>query len=629
MSLSRTVQRPQSNPLREKMLQAVAYQKAGEHEKAQRIYKSILKKDPKNVNALHLLGVTYRQMGFPKRAIEYIEKAIKLSPKPEASFLANLARAMSDIPDYSLTEILDTTEKALALNPKLLEALNLKGVALARDGREEEAEEQFQRLIVEYPTYVDSYRNYAVMLRDREEHEHALKLLKTAILLDPDNPENYADRARCRLALKEYDQLEIDLSEALERFPGNGDIQHEVARYMFMAGRHYEGLPYAQRAAQDNPNNEHRQVTLGVILHGLGRPHDALEAFGQAKRISGDKPSAADWNISLAFLATGDLEKGWDLHPARFLGKGVPGVIRRQFEQPVWRGEDISDKTILVWTDQGLGDTLMSGLMMPDLIKRAGHVIFEGPTKAIPLFERAFPSVTSRSPLVGEAPDYWPTVSDFDYHICISDLGRFFRRSLQAFDEADQSVYRVNMELARTFHERLGERTKGPIVGVCWRSQNLDISRVRSYLSAPEISPILEFEGVTYINLQYKYVEKEIAFLQNKTKGNFINFEEIDLFNDLDSALALSAICDVAIGPATASAVLPALADVPVLSFGGPPRMPLKDGRYKRYIRKTAHFTLELDQPTKAIVPTVKNELGQYLAGFSPAARLRRLGLQG
>jgi len=627
MSFSNTAARPKMNPTREKLLQGIKHQENREYEKAQRLYKAVLKKEPNNIDALHLYGVTFRQLGFPKRAVEFIQKAIRLSPKPQAPFYTNLARAMSDLPDYGAEDVLETAEKALALNPKIGEALNLKAVSLFQLEREEEAEQIFQQLIVEQPNYADTYRNYGVMLRDKEDFKEALTLFKGALLLDPDNPENYVDRSRCRIGLDDFSTNEIELSESLERFPDHGEVKHEVARHMFATNRVFEGLPYAEAAVKDNPDDPRRQVTLGVMLNALHRPEDALKAFGQGKKLMGNAPSNLDWNISLAFMAAGELAKAWDLHPARFLGKGVPGVIKRNFEQPIWRGEDISDKTLLIWTDQGLGDALISGELLPELIPNVGHIIVECADKLVPVMQRAFPQITVRAPQVGPEPDFWALSSDFDYHFCISDLGRFFRRSLEDYAKPRKPVYTFDREKALRYFERLGDRVKGPIVGVGWRSKNLEVSRTRDYLSVLKFKDVIPFEGVTYLNLQYISTDKERAYLYEQTNGNFISFDDVDLYNDLDSAMALSALCDVMVAANTAACMQASVLGVPVKTFGGAPRMPLLEGKYLPYLPNTHHTYLQPELPTEAIVPVLRDELKNFLDDFSPAPRLQRLGV--
>ena len=129
------------NPLREKLVKGLSYHQSGEIEKAQRCYKLVLKKAPTNPDALNLLGVTYRQLGSPKKAVEYIQKAIAQNPN-QASFYANLARAMMDIGTDS-ESMLAVSEKALSLNPKEREALNIKAIALTGLQQFEEAEAIF------------------------------------------------------------------------------------------------------------------------------------------------------------------------------------------------------------------------------------------------------------------------------------------------------------------------------------------------------------------------------------------------------------------------------------------------------------------------------------------------------
>ena len=168
---------PKPNLLLEKMKKALALQQAGEVEKAQRIYKLVVKKAPNSPDANHLLGVSYRQLGDPKQAFDYIRKAIELAPD-RAPYYANLARTMSDLAGTEPESILAVTEKALSLDPNLVEALNLKAISLSRLDRKPEAEEIFQFLIVKCPDFPDPYRNYGILLRDNKVYDKGHRLLQ-------------------------------------------------------------------------------------------------------------------------------------------------------------------------------------------------------------------------------------------------------------------------------------------------------------------------------------------------------------------------------------------------------------------------------------------------------------------
>ena len=628
MAKQQVLRRTHTNPVVESLQKALALQSSGKLEKALRIYKSVLKKHPRNADATHLLGVTYRQLGYPERAVEYIEKAIQFSPD-KAPFYANLARAQADLPEISPEDVLRTAEKAIRLDPGQVEAINLKAISLMKLGRQDEAERIFRKLLADYPGYREGHCNYGNLLQEKGRHDKALSIFEKLVQLEPDNVKYRAGQLSCRLELEDVDDVESELADALKRFPDNGLIKYYAAKSLYKVRRPYDALPYAQDAVRDNPENGHRHVILGLCHLALGHPEDALQSLTLAKSLLNEESPEVDWNLSLTYMALGDFEKGWDLHPARLARRGIGGVMSRQFDVPLWDGGDISDKTILVWQDQGVGDTIASGIMLHDLLEHAGGIIYEGPPKTVNVFQRAFPDIKCRATMILDDSEGSLISPDYDCHIPISDLGGHFRRSIDAFATAKRPAFKFDRDQALGFLERLKDRAVGPIVGVSWRSQNLATHRMKSYLSAPDFCPVMAFDGVTYVNLQYVSVEKELRYLEEHTNGNFITFADVDLFDDLDSAMSLSAICDFVVAANTAAAVLPAVLDIPVLSWGAPYLMPLLEGKYIPTLPSTHYCGIDERFPTKEIVPVLKEELGKFLQDFSPETRNRRLGLNG
>ena len=65
----------------------------------------------------------------------------------------------------------------------------------------------------------------------------------------------------------------------------------------------------------------------------------------------------ARFGLSLALLAQGEYEEGWREYEWR--GKdGAEAANSPQFPQPPWQGQDIVGKTVLIYAEQGFGDTL-------------------------------------------------------------------------------------------------------------------------------------------------------------------------------------------------------------------------------------------------------------------------------
>lgn len=610
------------NPIREKLQKGLAHQQSGEIEKAQRLYKQVLKKVPNNPDALHLLGVTYRQLGFPKRAIEYIQKAIKCNPN-QAPFYANLGRAMMDL-GTDPESLLAVCDKALSLNPREREARNMKGIALTKLKEFAEAEKLFQDLILEYPNFSDAYQNFGTLLMDADKAEHAVNFYTKAIMLDPSNVNNFLQRARCRLKLKQFEPSQLELSEALERFPNNSDVQHEAARLLFSMNESNKGIQYARLAHESDPRNYHKTITLGVSLLMHGDSAEALEKMKLAQKHAPEGNKTMEWNLALAHLANGQLEQGWEFHKARFEDPSAQ-VQHRTFDVPEWRGEDISDKTVVVWADQGLGDALKAGTMLPQLMDRAGKVIVELSAKGAQFFQHSFPDAICRAAQMNV--DLEATASDYDLHTNISDLVEFFRRDIDSFKQAPCPVFTFEKERARDYLARLKGHEDKPVIGFSWRSKNLAVNRARFYLSAPGIAPLLESRDAIFVNLQYSAIPKELDFLQSKFPERFHNFEDVDLFNDLLGAAALTACCDFVVSANTSVADMAGILDIPSIRYGQQEPALLLGQKNPPWYPSMTYMHPFVDRPCADFVPEIIAEMDRQLENWTPDQRNARLGL--
>ncbi|GAB4512396.1 MAG: glycosyltransferase FlmG [Roseibium sp.] len=616
------IQTAQKQIVLEKLLRGVNHQKAGEIEKAQRCYQQVLKKAPNHPDALNLLGVTYRQLGFPKRAIDFIQRAIASNPK-EPSFYSNLARACMDM-GTDADSLLALANKALSLNPKEREARNIKGIALTRKGEYQEAEYLYQGLIVDFPDYVDAYQNFGMLLMEAGQAEHAVNFFTKAVMLDPNNPNNYIQRARARLALKQLEPSQYELTEALERFPGNSDIEHEAARLLFTMNESRKSVEYAEKAFRSDPHNHHKAITLGVSYLMNGQPEKSLETMKLAKKYAPADNKTVEWNLSLAYLANGDLKNGWALHKARFEDKASK-VHNRTFDVPAWAGEDISDKTVLVWTDQGLGDALRAGTMLPELIARAGKVIVELSEKGAKFFQYSFPQTVCRRSRMDK--DLHATMSDYDVHANITDLVDFFRPDLESFKKAPCPVFTFEKDRARGYLQRLKGHEHKPVIGISWRSKNLAANRARYYLSAPGIAPVIASRDAIFVNLQYMAIDKEIAFFKSKFADRFNALEDVDLFEDLLGAAALTACCDFIVSANTSVADMAGLLNIPSIRFGQQEAALNLGQKNPPWYPSMTYMHPYTDQPCAAFVPEIIKEMDRQLENWTPERRNKRLEL--
>ena len=443
-------------------------------------------------------------------------------------------------------------------------------------------------------------------------------------MLEPDNTKNYILRARCRLKLQQYEPSQYELTEALERFPDNADIKHEAARLLFSMNEASMAVDYSKQACELDPYDHHKSVTLGVSLLMNRQSEESLKVLIAARKKAPQHAPTVDWNLSLAYLANGNLKKGWPLHTARF-DDPAGTVMKRKFDVPLWNGEDISDKTIMVWGDQGLGDSLKSGTILPELIKLAGRVILESSEKGAKFLQFSFPEALARPVQMTE--DKEQTAHDYDYHISFADLANYFRPTLQSFKDAKCPAYRFEKERAVSYLKRLESVDQKPVIGFSWRSRNLAANRARFYLSVPEISPVLETRDAIFVNLQYGTVDKEIQYLQKRFPDKFRFFEDVDLFDDLLGAAALTACCDFVVSANTSVADIAGILDVPAIRFGQEEPPLLLGQKNPPWYPSMTYMHPFTDKACADFVPEIIKEMDRQLEDWTPERRNKRLGI--
>ena len=124
------------------------------------------------------------------------------------------------------------------------------------------------------------------------------------------------------------------------------------------------------------------------------------------------------WRITTARharLALGDYEGGWEDYEYRWQWKEFP-TRKPKFEQPEWTGDDLNGRTLLVYNEQGLGDTIQFARFLSLAAGRGGKVLFACPEALRALFE----GLTGVSQFVG--PGERPPA--FDVHAPLMSLPR-------------------------------------------------------------------------------------------------------------------------------------------------------------------------------------------------------------
>jgi tetratricopeptide (TPR) repeat protein len=264
----------------------------------------------------------------------------------------------------------------------------------------------------------------------------------------------------------------------------------------------------------------------------------------------------AEYMLGIACMLLGDLKNAWRCYEARFR---PPQVVRpRPFPQPWWDGGPLRGR-LLVWGEQGLGDHVTFGSMLPDLVDSGFDTVLEVDPRLVPIYARSFPAFE----VVPQAdpPDARLAANDIEAQIAMGSLGAVLRPSAESFQAT--GAYFVADERRRAAACRwLDSLGPAPKVGVAWRSMRRDLLGRRVHTRLDEWTPILTVPGVTFVNLQYDDCAEELRQAAESFGATIHQMPSVDLFRDLEGVLALSVSLDLVIATGTSAYTFAAAAGV-------------------------------------------------------------------
>ncbi|WP_420415636.1 tetratricopeptide repeat protein [Roseibium sp.] len=522
-----------------------------------------------------------------------------------------------------LASVISSADKALQLEPGNPAARSVKSLALIRAGRYSEAEEILVRLVKEVPEEVNFLRNLGAAVFFQRRYPDALQFLEKAVHLDPENLDNAIRYAQCRVLNDETEHAEDFFRPIMQKHPENGDVLHEYARILLHLSRYKDALPYAEVALSDKPSDVTRQLTISSVLLKLGRVTEAHDILVRLDRQCRGQSASVQLNLATAKFALGDLENAWSCYKARFDAEGSL-VERRIYNAPEWDGSAVD--RLLVWADQGLGDILQCAAILPELSDCVGRIILEVEERFVPYFQAALPDIHCR-PYSVKAGDKPKTTSNTDYDCvyCLSDIPGLLRPNIGSFSTERRRVYQIDRELVRSYRSRIPEADRKSVVGLSWRSRLLGARRARFYLTAEQVLPVLETKEVVFVNLQYGATQSELDLLGEAAPNRFHFLKDLDLFNDISGAAALTAACDIVVSPNSSVADMAGVLGVPTLRFGGPtPKLQLGQKR-PPWFPHVNFLQMDAANPAADIVPRIKTALEEELKHTSADRYLERL----
>ncbi len=513
----------------------LAAHQQGHLDEAVRYYADVLQHSPEQPDALHLTGLVAFQHGELERAQNLIEKAITHNAH-DARYRANLGRVRMAMGDYAAAA--EVWQAGLTLDPESIDMHSDLAGALCQLDDLERALHHAETAIRLNGVLPQAHMNLGLIFTKQGREEEAIDAFKTAVTLLPSDPEAWFQLGRLYQQQGDAKDAEEAYEKALDLAPDLIEALNNLANLLRDQMRFEESIKRYGEALQAAPQRSDIHSNLGVALQEAGETERAIACYRKAIDLDAEN-AEAHRNLGMALLQSEAFEEGWKEYEWRWK-TGHFRPLLRNWQQPKWQGEDISEQTLLVHCEQGFGDCLQFARYLPMAAARAKTLIVEAPRELAMLFER-MAGVTKVIEAGAPLPAY-------DRHIPLMSLPFLFQTTVD--DIPDEVPYlKACEEKKAVWRARLDNQPSGLRVGLVWQGSG---AHQRNRLRSPGLDALrslLETESdVQFVSLQKEQGAADILTAQLQDR---IEDYTHDLLSFDDTAALISCL-DVVIAPDTA-----------------------------------------------------------------------------
>lgn len=486
---------------------------------------------------LHRAAERYMQSGHPAAAEDCCRQALALDAGHADSlhFIGTIALAAQQN-----DAAIDWFARAIRQVPQARYLVDL-GMALRRLGRLEEALKAYDKALLFAPEDAAIWTDMGHVLTEAERYEESALSFEHALKLDSRLPEAAGGRGRALFHLGRYDEALTCFDLANELRANDPEFVHGRAYCLLHLNRLDEGFVETNRALVLNPGNIEAHNNLAVILQSRGRYAEAIVHFRAALALRPDH-AMTRWNLALLHLLLGDFEAGWAGREWRWKVPSL-GLKEQRFWQPKWLGDaPLGGKTVLLHSDEGLGDALQFARYATMVAARGARVILQ-------VQDSICPVLRGMSGVAECLPRSSALVPEFDLHCPLSSLPLAFGTRLETIPSAVPYLPAPPPARRQFWDDRLGRRDDRLRVGLVWSGNPAHKNDWNRSTTLAMLAPLLDLE-VNFVSLQKEVRDQDRAMLRERGEivdptGDLTDFAEtaalvscLDLVISVDTSVA-------------------------------------------------------------------------------------------
>ena len=300
-------------------------------------------------------------------------------------------------------------------------------------------------------------------------------------------------------------------------------ISDKILRTTFLA-QAWINMDQLERA------RERFKDTLVLVKQLAGKGEDLKSDFG--KQLNG-----LGWNLSIYLLKKGKLKEGWELYDN---GLRVEAEGKQKWQRslkkpvdhrnvPVWKGENLANRSLILLGEQGIGDTMMFSSLIPMFQKMHNCKIYFMPGKRLVESYKRFGGDLT----IVEESEVNDRIADgslkIDYQLPIGSIpSRGFDR-LELYRPTQRMIAANNVLSERKKTEYLNSNNKKKfVIGISWQGGG-KTNRIRmKSIGLGDLLPLLNIEDCSFVSLQYGDDGPHVDKFNKKAGTSIIHDDDFD-----------------------------------------------------------------------------------------------------
>jgi FkbM family methyltransferase len=392
---------------------ALAHYQEANWEQAALGMQAVLRAEPGQTAAHYYLGLALVELGRADEGIEnYRELLVRLPACLEGWINLGDLYGKAGKPEQAIA----AWQQALALDEESLLVLNNLALTCQAEGLLNQAARYFRQAVALAPGRHDLWFALGNLLLGQARFSQAETAFNQALRVNPGDAQTFNNLAVTLGKLKREADAIAAFRAALACDPHLADGLNNLALALHAIDQRDEAIELLRRCTASHPGYALGWANLGMVLQGMGQLTEAVQVIDRALALTPNQ-SGWLWNQSLAYLTMGDFARGWQHFEARHApDKADPLATPPDLPYPMWRGESLAGKRILLVKEQGFGDQIQC-LRYAAQLAEMGAAVGAWVHPAVAAVAGSVPGVVAVTTDVPSAHyDYWAFMMSLPVH---------------------------------------------------------------------------------------------------------------------------------------------------------------------------------------------------------------------